>query len=82
MRNQSWTFYQILELNLGKNEEASYMIETLLKQKRILLARAKNLDEYIPNCDDFSEDEFVFPEEWKEKDTRNSIGFRYNSMVK
>lgn len=78
MKNQSWTFKQILKLNNGSNEEASYMIETLIKQKRILHAKAKNLDEYIPNCDNFSEEEFVFTEKWKVKNTRNNIGFYYN----
>lgn len=61
MKNISWTFYDILEMNNGNLENASFMIETLLKHKRILYARAKYLDEYIPNCDDFSEHEFVFP---------------------
>lgn len=77
MKNISWTFQNILEMNGGNIENASFMIETLLAKKRILNARAKNLDEYIPNCEDFSEDEFVFHKEQEENFTRKVIGFHH-----
>lgn len=56
---KTWTFEQVKAMNGGDARKTIYHLEDLIYMKRILWARAKNLNEILPLAEDFEEDELI-----------------------
>lgn len=56
---KTWTFEQVKAMNGGDARKTIYHLEDLVRTKRILWARAKNLDEIQAYANDFEEEELI-----------------------